>query len=986
MATTTILNFTTPTDYSYNTANTIVAGGMATLIDIGTPTDFMETFNDATGLTFNASEVEIVGGAVVALRLNSNSGLAFNEDFADDTDFTYNASNTEFTGGLVRQIQKAYRPTYYLGTFFANYDTDINGNYGFGVLTGTATGGAAVAAGKLDLKGSTQKYVNYTAVGNANSQQSGCIRFKYTPNYSGIPANDMHFFCISEGDANDNNSLNIRHNSVTGNIFLRTCNNLGNYIDANVQVGAWSPVAGTEYEFEFNYNFTVGAQRIFINGNQIGATQVSTGTRSSAINNFRIGCFNIPGAIVSNFEINDFQVFNYPQHTANYTPAAYGLSDPQQPTFYAGYNEDENGDWGNGVLTGTLTNATVSGGYLDLRGGTLKYATYDPLNNFTAAQTGCIRVRWVPNYSGSPASNKNIIDVSDGAGNTNRLAFGHNNVGELFFVLYNAASVSLYSSIVYGTWTPVAGTTYEFELNWDLNAGATRLFVDGVQFGSTKTDIGTYILAGQTVLRIGTQHLATSIADFQINDILLFNNIQHVANYTPDWTGVRAYEYDADVVTLPEMEYTGAGTLVSFDNFATTEGNSPRYALQIARSGNYLYWTGAAWATSNNTFAQANDKATFLANIATLPVNGQIYGQFRIYTQSNNGSQQSVSDLTATLTAQIYPTTNPTIDIDQAILATATGELVAAWNSFIATTSISGSDAVRFVLSDDNAVTWKYWTGAAWAASVGYAQSNNAATVNTNIATFPITANGMMVRVYLHSNDGTTTPNIGNLVVNYDDFIYPITNPIVSPVATVGAEQLLSVAAITIEAGADAVRYTLLIDGIETYWNGSVWTISSGYAQTNTIAEINTNAASLVLTGGHVISPIIYLHSNNGSTTPSIDLFALTYNFFSGIPDIIDRCVVWGYIYDSNGDPIEGVTVSAQIPNSVGYKTALNIGIVSVSATTSATGYWELELIDTFGMIPNTTKYKFAFSGVGISRYALKSIPAQATIKYNELA
>jgi hypothetical protein len=115
-------------------------------------------------------------------------------------------------------------------------------------------------------------------------------------------------------------------------------------------------------------------------------------------------------------------------------------------------------------------------------------------------------------------------------------------------------------------------------------------------------------------------------------------------------------------------------------------------------------------------------------------------------------------------------------------------------------------------------------------------------------------------------------------------------------------------------------------------------------------------------------------------------LFALTYNFFSGIPDIIDRCVVWGYIYDSNGDPIEGVTVSAQIPNSVGYKTALNIGIVSVSATTSATGYWELELIDTFGMIPNTTKYKFAFSGVGISRYALKSIPAQATIKYNELA
>jgi hypothetical protein len=288
-------------------------------------------------------------------------------------------------------------------------------------------------------------------------------------------------------------------------------------------------------------------------------------------------------------------------------------------------------------------------------------------------------------------------------------------------------------------------------------------------------------------------------------------------------------------------------------------------------------------------------------------------------------------------------------------------------------------------LSDDNAVTWKYWSGATWAASSGYAQSNSYSTINTNIATFPITASGMRIRVYLHSNDGTTTPNIGNLTVNYDDFIYSITNPTIFPATTVGAEQLISVSAVTTEVGSDAVRYTLSVDGTEYYWNGSVWAVSSGYAQTNTIAEINTNAAALVLTGGHVIRPVAYIHSNNGSTTPNIDSFTLTYNFFNALPDIITECVVWGYIYDSNGNPVQNVEVSAQTLAPVGYKTAVNIGIVRASTTTSALGYWELELVETANMIPNTTKYLFIFSGTGLNVYANRSVPALVSVAYNSL-
>src|SRR3990167_8172609 len=121
--------------------------------------------------------------------------------------FIFDSNKIEISGGLARMIDQRQTGA----TFGATYTSSINGNWGDGVLTGTATGGATVSGGKLDLTGSTTKYVDYNADLNADSQQIGCFRFRITPNYTGAPATGQILLHISESAGSANNLLSGYH-------------------------------------------------------------------------------------------------------------------------------------------------------------------------------------------------------------------------------------------------------------------------------------------------------------------------------------------------------------------------------------------------------------------------------------------------------------------------------------------------------------------------------------------------------------------------------------------------------------------------------------------------------------------------------------------------------------------------------------------------------------------------------------------------------
>lgn len=99
--------------------------------------------------------------------------------------------------------------------------------------------------------------------------------------------------------------------------------------------------------------------------------------------------------------------------------------------------------------------------------------------------------------------------------------------GHLWLAVRSSTNTILINSVDLGDWSPVVGLQYEIEFNLDLVNGATRLFIDGVQLGSTITATG--FRNSTTPYRIG----GSGVWTIQFSKLLIFNAVQHTSNYTP---------------------------------------------------------------------------------------------------------------------------------------------------------------------------------------------------------------------------------------------------------------------------------------------------------------------------------------------------------------------------------------------------------------------------------------------------------------------
>jgi len=209
-------------------------------------------------------------------------------------DYTTNWSVTPYDKGL---------------TFFASYATSIDADYAGGAATGTATGGAAVLNGYLDLAHGDTRYVSYDGTSNVDSAQVGTIYLeKFKPNYSGTPATDQVIFSIAKADADSTNLIELAHKATTGNLES-TIKDSSDVLIATINFGVWSPVSGTDYFILAHYDITTGDTYIKINGVQFGSTDTSTGTRDANIDLLRIGSgYNSGSPVASNFSIGRLHV------------------------------------------------------------------------------------------------------------------------------------------------------------------------------------------------------------------------------------------------------------------------------------------------------------------------------------------------------------------------------------------------------------------------------------------------------------------------------------------------------------------------------------------------------------------------------------------------------------------------------------------------------------------------------------------------------
>ena len=108
----------------------------------------------------------------------------------------------------------------------------------------------------------------------------------------------------------------------------------------------------------------------------------------------------------------------------------------------------------------------------------------------------------------------------------------------------------------------------------------------------------------------------------------------------------------------------------------------------------------------------------------------------------------------------------------------------------------------------------------------------------------------------------------------------------------------------------------------------------------------------------------------------------MLYDFAGDIPDSIHKCIVWGYLKDSEGNPLQTTFTVYLNKDVVKYKTNISIRNQEIEVTPDSDGYWEIELLDTENMEGEDVHYIFKFSE---KRYLKRRVPEEESKNIWEL-
>ncbi len=291
--------------------------------------------------------------------------------------------------------------------------------------------------------------------------------------------------------------------------------------------------------------------------------------------------------------------------------------------FAANINADYSRDGGALAPSSSARVEQDSGGKFDGRldaednnpiGGNDAQALYDAANNFAHNQIATIATQWRGGYSGDPGVGQNILLFRNlESGTDNLIYLSHATNGNLITYISDDAGNVLVDANVVVNWTHTAGVFDHIELDFDFTGGAQRFFVNGTQIGSTYSGTGTCDRSSATyrwyLAGYGSLGVDMSYDEPRIDDVVL-----HTSNFTAPTARLDIYDSAA-----PTIETCVTFDALAYSAFAATEtldGGTIRYTIKV--DGMERYWTGAAWATSDGTYAQASSSTDINTNIGTL--------------------------------------------------------------------------------------------------------------------------------------------------------------------------------------------------------------------------------------------------------------------------------------------------------------------------------------------------------------------------------
>ena len=192
------------------------------------------------------------------------------------------------------------------------------------------------------------------------------------------------------------------------------------------------------------------------------------------------------------------------------------------------------------------------------------------------------------------------------------------------------------------------------------------------------------------------------------------------------------------------------------------------YAFIDAASGNPATST-AVWNSGEIIATTTNWSGVINVDISSkIVTSGTYYLKVGIYgTQPSTGG---VANRTASFdnisvnwskTTHVFVTSSPTTTPITSLSA----PKIRSWDSFVESASPDGG-SIKYQLSGDNGVSWKFWNGSSWVTTTLSSDTNSSSTINANIIAFPTSTNQIKWRAYFLSN-GSQAVSLSGITINY---------------------------------------------------------------------------------------------------------------------------------------------------------------------------------------------------------------------------
>ena len=251
-----------------------------------------------------------------------------------------------------------------------------------------------------------------------------------------------------------------------------------------------------------------------------------------------------------------------------------------------------------------------------------------------------------------------------------------------------------------------------------------------------------------------------------------------------------------------------------------------------------------------------------------------------------------------------------------------------------------------------------YYNGVGWVVSDGsFAQANTKADIIANIATF---TQSDTLQIDIVFGDSVTQMSIDNLIVTYTGQKYP-SSAWLNPNTKIYADRIEAGSDKVIENGGH-VKYIVYADGIWYWLNSGVLEVTDGEddTKTNTIDEWNAFLPSWDPPGAVWVNFRAFLYSFDGSTTPELQKNIMYYDFNGDAEDGVNKCIVWGYKKNAEGE-VDTSPMKIYLENdNVKYKNNISIRNDVVEVTPNDQGFWQVSLVENVNM-EGTQKYVFNF-------------------------